>query len=89
MLKAELINAIHEKNTEISKKTIGEIIDAFEEVVTDTVVSGDSVTLTGFMKIYVSDAPAKEGECAGKPYSSPAHRTVKAKIGKSLKDSVL
>ena len=89
MLKAELINAIQEKNTEISKKTIGEVLDSFETVVTETVVSGDSINLTGFMKIYVADVPAKDGECAGKAYSSPAHKTVKVKVGKNLKNSVL
>lgn len=89
MLKTELINAIYERNDDISKKVIGEVLDNFETVVTDAVVSGDSINLTGFMKIYVADVPAKEGECAGKAYSSPAHKTVKVKVGKGLKDSVL
>ena len=88
MNKPELIEAIVNKNEIFTKKEVGDFIDIFEEVVSDTVASGNDINLSGFMKIYSVDVPAKEGNCAGKAYSSPAHKTVRVKVGKTLKDSV-
>lgn len=89
MNKTELITAIADK-AEVSKKDAEKALKAFQEVVTETLIKGDKVAITGFMTFETTDVP--ERECrnpqTGGTVLSPAHKKVKAKIGKSLKDSV-
>jgi len=88
MLKKEIVDQIA-TNLDVSKKSVEDVINEFENVSKAVLASGGEINLVGFMKLFVTDVPAKEGECAGKAYSSPAHKTVKAKIGSPLKNAVL
>lgn len=47
MNKVELIEAVASKS-EISKKDVEKVINAFTNVVADTLVDGDKVAITGF-----------------------------------------
>ena len=88
MLKKEIVDQIA-TNLDVSKKSVEDVINEFENVSKTALASGGEINLVGFMKLFVADVPAKEGTCAGKAYSSSAHKTVKVRVGKNLKDSVL
>lgn len=87
MLKKEIVDQIA-SNLEVSKSSVENVINEFENVSKTALASGNEINLIGFMKLFVVDVPAKTGDCAGKPYTTTAHKTVKAKIGKPLKDSI-
>jgi len=60
MNKPELILAIAER-TGLSKKDAGNAAQAFIDIVTETLVSGDKVSLSGFGVFEVVDRAAREG----------------------------
>jgi DNA-binding protein HU-beta len=60
MNKTELIEKIAEKANS-PKSEAQRYFDAFEEVVTDVLKSGDEVQITGFGKFYVREQNAREG----------------------------
>lgn len=92
MNKKELITAIKEK-TEVSKKDIETILAATEEVVKETIASGDKVTVLG-VQFSTRVQAAREGVIQRnngeiKNYSSPEKTVPKLKATKTLKDAVL
>ncbi len=60
MNKTELINAVAEK-AGLSKADSKKAVDAFSEVITDALKSGDKVALIGFGTFSVNEKPAREG----------------------------
>lgn len=90
MKKKELVEKISAK-TEIKKSSVEEVMDAFEEVVTQTLASGGEVTLTGFGAFKVSHRKARTGVNPQNPSQKiqiPAVNVPKFKAGKGLKDAV-
>lgn len=89
MNKIEMIDMLATK-TEMNKKDAEKAIKAFEEIVTETLVKGEKIQFTGFMSFETTDVA--ERECRnpkdGTAVMSPAHKKVKVKIGKALKDAV-
>lgn len=89
MNKQELITALAEK-TELTKKDTERVLAAFQEVVTDELVKGNKVMLTGFASFETTDVA--ERECrnpqTGGTVIAPAHKKVRVKIGKALKEAV-
>lgn len=89
MNKLEIVTAIAEK-TELTKKQAEAALVAFQEVVRETLIAGEKVSLTGFMSFETVDVA--ERECRnpkdGTTVVVPKHRKVKVKIGKTLKDEV-
>ncbi len=89
MNKTELIAAIAEK-TGFSKKDSERALKAYEEVITETLASGDKVQSVGFGTFEVSQRAARIGRNprTKEKMEIPASKSVRFKVGKSLKDSV-
>jgi DNA-binding protein HU-beta len=89
MNKAELVNTIAQR-TEQSASTVNAVLSSFEEVITESVTSGDKVTLPGFLTFERSERSARTGRnpATGEEIQIPAATVPKVKIGKSFKDSV-
>ena len=89
MTKADLITKIAEKS-ELSKKDSEKALNAVIAAVTDALVEGDKVQLTGFGTFEVRDKKEKE---AINPRTKekiivPARKSPAFKAGKALKDAV-
>jgi DNA-binding protein HU-beta len=87
--KTELIEKIAEK-ADVPKSEAHKHLDAFEEVVTDVLKSGDEVQITGFGKFYVREQKAREGRNpqTGEKMRIPAQRVPSFSAGNALKKSV-
>ena len=91
MTKTEFIKAIQAKATiESPQKDVADILNAIENVVKDTVISGDEVTIPGICKIKSKDVPERTGKVmlgdkAGETWVKPAHKEATVKIMPSLK----
>ena len=89
MTKADLITKIAEKS-ELSKKDSEKALNAVIAAVTDALIEGDKVQLTGFGTFEVRDKKEKE---AINPRTKekiivPARKSPAFKAGKALKDSM-
>ncbi|MEA3055214.1 MAG: DNA-binding protein HU-beta [Actinomycetota bacterium] len=89
MNKAELVTAIAEKTGQ-SQSVVGDVLGAFEGVVTDQVVSGNKVQIPGFLSFEKSERAARTGRnpATGEEMQIPASTVPKVKVGKSFKDAV-
>ncbi|APH20902.1 HU family DNA-binding protein [Clostridium botulinum] len=95
MNKKETIKAmVEETKGELNQKQCELALKAFEEVVGKALENGDKVALTGFMTIETKEVA--ERECLANPRQPelgkkviPAHKGVRVKIGKGLKDKLL
>jgi nucleoid DNA-binding protein len=87
--KTELIEKIAEK-ADVPKSEAHKHFDAFEEVVTDVLKSGDEVQITGFGKFYVREQKAREGRNpqTGEKIRIPAQKVPSFSAGNALKKSV-
>lgn len=74
---------------EIKPKEVDDILWAFQEVATETIKSGDTLTLPGVVKLSCQVRPARKARNprTGDPVQVPAKVVVKAALVKSLKDS--
>lgn len=87
MNKTELVDAIAGK-TDLSKKDVGEVLDAFYEVASEVVAKGDEkITLPGFMSIERTHRAARSGRnpATGEAIQIPAGYGVKVAAGSKLK----
>ena len=89
MNKAELIAAIAAKTGE-TKKGAEEAVNAFVDVVTNALVSGDKVQLVGFGSFEVRKRAARKGRNpqTKEEIKIPASKAPVFKAGKALKDLV-
>jgi DNA-binding protein HU-beta len=89
MNKAELVNAIAQKTGQTAS-AVGEVLTAFEGVVTQAVASGEKVQLPGFLTFEQSQRAARTGRnpATGAEIQIPAATVPKVKVGKSFKDAV-
>lgn len=89
MNKTDLVNAIAEKTGQPSS-AVGEVLAAFEGVVTQAVASGDKVQLPGFLTFERSHRAARTGRnpATGAEIQIPAADVPKVKVGKTFKDAV-
>lgn len=90
MNKAELIDKISEK-TGLAKKQTEDVIDSFENIVTETLKSGGEVTLTGFGTFMAKKRAARTGVNPQNPSEKIQIGEVtvpKFKSGKALKDAL-
>lgn len=89
MNKAELVSAIAEKSGQ-SAATVGSVLGAFEDVVTNTVASGGKVQIPGFLSFEQSERAARTGRnpSTGEEIQIAAATVPKVKVGKSFKDAV-
>ncbi len=89
MNKVELIGAVASKS-EISKKDVEKVINAFTNVVADALVDGDKVQLVGFGTFEVVERAERQGRnpATGEAITIAASKSPKFKAGKALKDAV-
>ena len=90
MNKADLINTISEKSN-VSRKEVEAVLDAFEDVTIEAIKGGDEVTLTGFISIAARQRSARMGVNPQNPSEKiqiPAVVVPKFKAGKALKDAL-
>jgi len=89
MNKVELIGAVASKS-EISKKDVEKVINAFTNVVADALVDGDKVQLVGFGTFEVVKRAERQGRnpATGEAMTIAASQSPKFKAGKALKDAV-
>ena len=89
MNKTELVKEISNQTT-LSQTDVVTVIDAFQNIVKDTVVRGDKVALTGFLTFDKKHVEAKTGviqlgEKKGQTWTTPAKDEISVKISKSYK----
>lgn len=89
MTKADLVAALAHK-ADVSKKDAEAVLEAFVDVVTETLSKGDTVTLTGFGTFSVTERQARTGVNPRtlEKIEIAATKTPKFKAGKKLKDAV-
>lgn len=89
MNKKELIAAMAEK-AELTQKDAGKALDAFLVTVTEELVKGEKIQLTGFGNFEVTERAEREGRNpkTGETMKIAATKAPKFKAGKSLKDAV-
>lgn len=92
MNKTQFARTLAEAN-EISYKKGAEIVDLFlahVERVVPTLGHEETLNLTGFLKLTVKDVEARTARNPqdGTPVEVPATRSVRASVGKTLKDAV-
>ena len=89
MNKSELIAAIAAKTGE-TKKSAEATLNAFIEVVTETLVKGDKIQLVGFGSFEVRKRAARKGRNpqTKEEIKIPASKAPVFKAGKALKDLV-
>ena len=89
MNKTELIVALAQK-ADLSKKDAEKAINAFVEVVTESLKAGEKVQLVGFGTFEAKDRPARvaRNPRTGEEIQIEASKTASFKAGKALKDSV-
>ncbi|WP_304334285.1 HU family DNA-binding protein [Conchiformibius steedae] len=89
MNKSELIDAIAQESG-LSKTDAGKALDAFTNVVKNTLQQGDAITLVGFGSFVVAERAERQGlnPKTKEPLTIPAARVPKFKPGKALKDAL-
>jgi DNA-binding protein HU-beta len=87
--KQELIKLLSEK-TKKSQKDSAEFIDAFIEIVSDSLSQDKEVSIPGFGKFYVSKRAAREGinPQTKEKIQIPATKVPLFKAGKGLKEKI-
>lgn len=93
MLKSELLDLIKEETEDISKKDIEAVLTAFAEVVKVNLTEDEEIPVVGLGKLTV--VKKAEREVMANPTKPelgkkilPAHRSVKFKPGKDLRDVI-
>jgi DNA-binding protein HU-beta len=89
MTKSEFVGKIAEK-TGSTKIDAEKAVNAFLEIVTEALKSGDKVAFTGYGSFEVTERAAREGRNpqTGEPIQIKAVKIPKFKAGKGLKDAV-
>ena len=89
MNKTELIAALVEK-AGLNKRDAEKALNAFTDVVTDTLIEGDKVQLVGFGSFEVKDRAARTARNprTGDELTVPASKAPIFKAGKALKEAV-
>lgn len=89
MNKKELIRKVASDMNYTQKDTEAVVAKVFD-VITDTLVSGDEVSITGFGKFNVVERPQHEGvnPSTGEKITIKASRTPKFKASKVLKEAL-
>ena len=90
MTKNEMIGAVTNKINGATKKDIGVVIDALTDVIKETVLAGDTVTIPEICKISSKDVAERSGVTklgdVEKAWTKPAHKEACIKTLKSFKN---
>jgi DNA-binding protein HU-beta len=94
--KSEILNGLAER-TGMSRKEVGTVVEALEELIKDNIQNGPGVfNLPGLLKIYVHTRPASKERMGRNPATGeemvikarPASKVVKARPLKKLKELI-
>ena len=87
MNKTELVKNVATKAEKTIKET-GEIVNALQEVIMETLKSGEDIRVVGFGNLEVKDVPARKvrNPQTGEEIMADPHKVVKAKLAKAIKD---
>ena len=90
MTKSELIDAVAEQATQISKKDAAVVVDTIFESMAEALRRGERIEIRGFGSFQIKIRPAHEGRnpVTGKPMPVPARRRPYFKAGKELRELV-
>lgn len=90
MNRSQLLNALAERN-ELSRKEADQIVTSLVDIITETVSTGEDVTISGFAKFRRVDRPARMGRnpATGQPIKIAAKRAAKVTPLKAFKDAVI
>ena len=90
MTKNEMISAVANKIEGATKKDIGVVIDALTDVIKETVLAGDTVTIPEICKISSKEVGERSGVTklgdVEKAWTKPAHKEATVKALKSFKN---
>ena len=89
MNKTELVSAMAEKTNQ-TKKSTEDTLNAFIEVVTETLKKGDKIQLVGFGTYEAKTRAERKGRNpqTGEEIKIPASKMPSFKAGKALKDEI-
>ncbi len=89
MNKTQMVDTIAAE-TGLTKKAVGDVLEAFMDAVMQTVKKGDSVTFTGFGTFKASKRAARTGRNpqTGETIQIPARTVPVFKAGKGFKELV-
>ncbi len=89
MNKTELVEVFAER-MELTKKDAEKALAVFTDIVTEELVKGERVAITGFGTFEVANRAEREGRNpkTGEPMTIAATKAPKFKAGKLLKDAV-
>jgi DNA-binding protein HU-beta len=90
MTQSEVINHFAEKFS-MKRAQAKELFDAIAELAQNEVKTNGEFVLPGFGKLVLSERKAREGRnpATGETIQIPAKTTLKFRVGKSMKDSVV
>ncbi len=90
MTQSEVINHFAEK-FDLKRSQVKEIFDELANLASGEVKSNGEFALPGFGKLVRSERKAREGRnpATGATIQIPAKTTLKFRVGKSMKDSIL
>jgi integration host factor subunit beta len=90
MTKSELIDAIAERTSQISKRDAAVVVDTIFESMTQALRRGQRIEIRGFGSFQIKIHPAHEGRnpATGKPMPIPARRRPFFKASKELRELV-
>ena len=90
MNRSQLLNALAERN-ELSRREADQVVASLVDIITETVSTGEDVTISGFAKFRRVDRPARMGRnpATGETIKIAAKRQAKVTPLKAFKDSVL
>lgn len=90
MNKSELIDAIAKQVDGVSKKAVGDLVDAFTSTLETSLKKGDGLTLVGFGTFSVSKRAARVGRNprTGEALKIAASKVVRFSPGSKLKAAV-
>jgi DNA-binding protein HU-beta len=88
MTKSELVKAVAE-STELPQTKVNAVIESMFEVITEQVRGGNKVQLSGLVSFQATDVAARNGvnPKTKEKIVIPARRVVRAKLGKTLRNS--
>jgi DNA-binding protein HU-beta len=88
--KQELLRKVKEVNPDLTMKATAAALEAVLSVITDTLATGEKVTLVGFGTFEARDRSARQGvnPSTGEKMTIPAARVVGFRVGNELKARV-
>jgi DNA-binding protein HU-beta len=88
--RSQLLNALAERN-ELSRREADQVVTSLVDIITETVSTGEDVTISGFAKFRRVDRKARMGRnpATGETIKIAAKRQAKVTPLKAFKDSVL